>query len=421
MCPSAGQMTVLQGSGWRTFGIHALVLALVAMLGLPLPAQDLSGLARLDPARSHLGDAGGGIALDLALSQPVPYRVFTLADPPRLVVDFREVDFGHLRPEAILASARVAGLSWGRFRPGWSRLVATMNGTFGLVSSEMATTDKGATLHVRLDPMDAAAFAAQAAPPDGGIWGLPKPAAVGRPHPRQTGEGPLVVVLDPGHGGIDPGAETATQTEAAITLTFARELAEVLRRAGMKVILTREDDVFVPLETRVSVARASGADVFLSIHADSLAEGEAVGATIYKLATTATDEATERMAERHDRADLLAGVDLSGQDDEVASVLMSLARTETQPRTDRLADTLAIAIRARKLKMHRHPVQGADFSVLKAADIPSILLELGFLSSEADRKRLDDPKWRADMADAILSGLTDWAAADAAEARLLRQ
>lgn len=397
----------------------AAVLLLSA--GLVGSAQDLSGLARLDPARSGIRDDHAGIALDLSLSQPVPYRVFTLANPPRLVMDFREVDFGQTQPEAIRTSDRVSGLAWGRFRPGWSRMVVALKGPFGLTSADMASDAAGATLRVRLDPMDAASFAAQAAPVSGRLWDLPKPADVGQPHPRQTGDAPLVVVLDPGHGGIDPGAEAGTMKEATITLTFARELAEVLRRAGMKVILTREDDVFVPLETRVSVARAAGADLFLSIHADSLAEGEAVGATVYKLAKAASDEATERMAERHDRADILAGVDLSGQDDEVASVLMALARTETQPRTDRLADTLAVAIKARKLKMHRHPVQGADFSVLKSADIPSVLLELGFLSSEADRKRLADPEWRAAMADAILAGLTDWAAADAAEARLLRQ
>ncbi len=250
---------------------------------------------------------------------------------------------------------------------------------------------------------------------------LPEPAVVDQPKRRQTGDAPLVVVIDPGHGGIDPGAEAEGMTEAHVILTFARELAERLRRAGMTVILTREEDVFVPLETRVSVARAGGADLFLSLHADALAEGTATGATVYTLDGAARDEASARLAERHDRADLLAGVDLQGHDDEVAGVLMDLARAETTPRSDRLAAELVGAISGAELKMHRHPLQSAEFSVLKAADIPSVLLEVGFLSSAKDRARLTDPVWRGAMQGAILQALSDWQAADAAEARLLRQ
>jgi N-acetylmuramoyl-L-alanine amidase len=139
------------------------------------------------------------------------------------------------------------------------------------------------------------------------------------------------------------------------------------------------------------------------------------------LADEASDRASERLAERHDRADLLAGIDLSGHDDVVAGVLMDLARTETEPRAARLAEDLKGAITAAGLKMHRHPIQGAAFSVLKAADIPSLLIEVGFLSSDKDRQRLADPQWRATMQGAILSALQSWASADAAEARLLRQ
>jgi N-acetylmuramoyl-L-alanine amidase len=119
------------------------------------------------------------------------------------------------------------------------------------------------------------------------------------------------------------------------------------------------------------------------------------------------------LAERHDRDDLLAGVDLSQQDDLVAEVLMDMARTDTSPRTERLGMALETAIKAQGVKMHRHPRQQASFSVLKSADIPSILLELGFLSSERDLKRLNDPQWRATMAAAVVSGLKAWAKQDA--------
>lgn len=400
----------------------AVAMMLVLRVGLA-GAQDLSGLARVDPAASAITDTRTGITVELALSQPVPYRVFTLADPPRLVVDFREADFSALSAGDIDRSRQVTAVRWGRFRPGWSRLVAELGGPFRLDQAAMSAggSGPGAVLSLRLTGTDAAGFAARSGTPDSALWALPAPAQTDPPRRRQTGERPLLVVLDAGHGGIDPGAESGTLTEAGVTLGFARELADTLRRAGMAVVMTREDDVFVPLETRVSVARAAGADLFLSLHADALAEGQAVGATVYKLAEAASDAASARLAERHDRADILAGVDLNGQDDEVAAVLMSLARTETRPRTDRLAAELAAAIQAAGLTMHRSPVQGAGFSVLKSADIPSVLLELGFLSSDADRSRLGDPVWRAAMRGAILAGLSGWSVADAAEARLLRQ
>ena len=410
--------------------IRRVLLAGLVFLccGIGASAADLSALARLDPEASHIMDAGEGIAVDLAISQAVPFRVMHLDNPQRLVVDFREVDFGPSRPGALNRSSRVVEVGWGPFRPGWSRMVLSLNGDHVLqTAEERRADDGGAILRIVLARTDAASFMRAverdraAAVGDARDWVLPEPAAVDEPKRRQTGDAPLVVVIDPGHGGIDPGAEAEGMTEAHVILTFARELAERLRRAGMTVILTREDDVFVPLETRVSVARAAGADLFLSLHADALAEGTATGATVYTLDGAARDEASARLAERHDRADLLAGVDLQGHDDEVAGVLMDLARAETTPRSDRLAADLAAAIGAAKLKMHRHPLQSAEFSVLKAADIPSVLLEVGFLSSAKDRARLIDPVWRDAMQGAILQALSDWQAADAAEARLLRQ
>ncbi|SPH17654.1 N-acetylmuramoyl-L-alanine amidase AmiC [Defluviimonas aquaemixtae] len=402
-------------------------VALAAVIGRAAPAAgtgDLTALARLDAAASALVDDGEGIALDLAISKAVPYRAFLLSDPPRLVLDFSELDFGPSRPAALDRSEGVAELGWGPIQPGWSRLVAILDGPYRIASAEQQVAETGAAdIRVTLMPSTAATFATATAGgvPEVARWALPDAAETAPPRHRQTGENPLIVVLDPGHGGIDPGAESEEMVEADVMLTFARELAEVLRRGGMEVVLTRQEDVFVPLETRISIARASGADVFLSLHADALAEGEATGATVYKLADAASDTASARLAERHDRADLLAGVDLSGQDDLVAAVMMDLARTETRPRTDRLAEALVAAISGTGGRMHRHPIQEAAFSVLKSPDIPSVLLEVGFLSSEADRERLSDPDWRKTLQEAVLVALKAWAIADAAEARLLRQ
>jgi len=408
------------------------LLALCSVLWLAIAAPSLAqtgglnALAQIDPAASGVTDRGQGIKVVLAVSQAVPYRVSFMDNPPRFVVDFHEVDFNGLAPESADKADHVKQLLWGPFLSGWSRMVAVLDIPQRLLSAEeIATDDGGAVITLTLAPTTPADFtarikAAEAEPPPAD-WALPKAAIVDQPIRRQLGDRPLRVVLDPGHGGIDPGAEAGGTTEAKAMLGFALELAEVLRRAGMTVELTRVNDVFVPLETRISVARAAGADLFLSLHADALAEGEATGATVYKLAAKASDAASAQLAERHDRTDLLAGIDLTTSDDEVAGVLMDMARTETGPRADSLARALATAIQARNIRMHHHPIQEAAFSVLKSADIPSLLLEVGFLSSAKDRERLADPVWRASMADAILAALQAWAMTDAAEARLLRQ
>ena len=401
--------------------MRMIVAAMVAVWAAlcSASAQDLTALARLDPQTSSIGDSEQGIFVSLALSQPVPWRLRVLENPPRLVLDVREVDWTGIA-EVPRASVRVTDLRAGVFRPGWSRLVLELNGPFLVGQAEMRTAEGSARLVLRLDPATQNDFAAKAALPEPKEWAAPQAADL--PLPESRGDGPTVVVLDPGHGGIDPGAEREGLTEADLMLTFARELKETLLRAGgFTAVLTRNEDVFVPLETRISIAQAAGATVFLSLHADALAEGEAVGATIYTLAADASDAAAATLAERHDRDDLLSGVDLTGQDDLVAKVLMDMARTETLPRTQLLAETLRTAMESAGLKMHRIPLQQAGFSVLKSPEIPSVLIELGFLSSPGDLARLRDPVWRAQMTQAIVTGLQSWSVADAAQQQLRRQ
>lgn len=210
--------------------------------------------------------------------------------------------------------------------------------------------------------------------------------------------------------------------EKDMMLIFALELKEVLVRAGgFEVVLTREDDSFVSLERRVAIAHRMRADLFLSLHADALHEGRAHGATVYTLSDSASDEASAALAERHNRADMLAGIDLHGKDDVVADVLMDLARMETQPRAERLADEIRAAIGDKGLPLHSRPLRHAGFSVLKSPDIPSALLELGFMSSPRDLANLTDPAWRASMAEALRDGLEAWRDRDAAAADLVRQ
>ncbi|WP_456389236.1 N-acetylmuramoyl-L-alanine amidase [Profundibacter sp.] len=405
--------------------IARLLVVIFGLWAVAAQGQEMSALARLDASRSFITDAGrGGVAIDLHITQAVPYRVFTLDNPRRLVVDFREVNWGGVSADNLLSGVNASDVRFGLFRPGWSRMVVDLASPMAVQAAGMLTdpNDGEATVQLRLVASDAEAFATKAGVPQSAGWGLPKPADLPLRTKRRSLDGPLIVVLDPGHGGIDPGAEQGGETEAQLILTFARELKEVLTRAGgFTVVMTRNEDIFVPLEMRVSIARAAGADVFLSLHADALIEGQAAGATVYTLSQTASDAASQTLAERHERSDLLAGIDLANQDDVIAGVLMDLARRQTAPRADALADQLVIGIKQAVGKMHKRPRQSAGFSVLKAPDIPSVLIELGFVSNPKDLKNLKSPIWRALAAEGIRAALSAWAAADAAEAQVLRQ
>lgn len=394
----------------------AAAIIVVAALAAGQAAAQATGLARIDAEASRIARDGRGLVVELALSQPVAWRVRTLDGPPRVVIDLGEADWRGVDPGALpgLPNARVSAVRAGLIEPGWSRLVVALARPLAIDRAGMDTSDAGpARLRVRLVPVSAEAFAARSA-----AAGAPAPEAH---RPRPEADGALRVMLDPGHGGIDPGAEAGGLTEAALMLLFARELRDVLRRAGLSVEMTRDEDRFVPLEARIRAARAAGAGVLVSLHADALDAGEASGATVYTLASEASSEAARALAERHDRDEILSGVDLAGQDDTVSEVLIDLARTETAPRADRLADRLVAALAARLGELHKNPRQAGAFTVLKSPEIPSVLIELGFLSSAEDRARLADPHWRAAAQAAIRDGLLAWAAEDAATAPLRRR
>ncbi|MFA3917902.1 N-acetylmuramoyl-L-alanine amidase [Ruegeria hyattellae] len=403
----------------RVFMIAALVLGLVGTLW----AQDFGGLARVDAGRSLVSNANGKVHVDLHLSQGVPYRVFTLDAPPRLVLDFKEVDWSGLDAGDLNKSARISDVKFGTYVPGWSRMVLALAEPFSVTQAglEVDTVTGSAHLAVRLAPISAEDFAAAAGVPRDPRWDLPEPEQFDGPPPRAA-DAPLRVMLDPGHGGIDPGAETEEVVEKHLMLTFARELRELLLRSGgFEVSLTRDADYFVSLERRIALAHEAGADIFISLHADALAEGQAHGATVHMLSDEASDIASAKLAERHDRDDLLSGVDLSNTDDEVTDILLDLARQETQPRAQALARSLVDNIAAQGAPMNNRPLRSASFSVLKAADIPSVLVEIGFLSSPRDLHNLMDAEWRATMAAGIRNALQDWRAQDQARRALVRQ
>ncbi|QRZ13896.1 N-acetylmuramoyl-L-alanine amidase [Paracoccus methylovorus] len=408
-----------------------LCAVLLLLLAWPALADNggRSALATVDLTQSSLTAEGRDrgkprpMELRLTLSQPVPYRVYFLDGPPRLVVDFREIDFSGTEAEALPGRDLVPALRWGRFRPGWSRLVMELPGPYALrlaVQSPAEGGARGALVKLRIEPVGQKDFVTRGNALSA-LWDLPTPADVTALPPRRTGERPLRVALDPGHGGHDPGAQVGAISEAALMLSFARELTEILTRAGFEVVATRNDDNFIPLERRMTIARAKQADLFISLHADALPAGEAAGLSIYMWNPQADDRATRELAMRHDRADLLAGLDLAGTDDQLADVLMDLVRTETHPRSEAFAKFTVSELNRAGIAMHRTPVRGAAFSVLKSPDIPSVLIELGFLTDAGDRANLFDPDWRARTAQALTQAISLWAQDDAARAVLLRK
>ncbi|OIQ33673.1 MAG: N-acetylmuramoyl-L-alanine amidase [Alphaproteobacteria bacterium MedPE-SWcel] len=404
-----------------------VILAALWLMVLPFPAsaQGFTALARVMPQDSRLiADGRGGVQLDLHLSQGVPYRIFTLDAPRRLVLDFQEVDWTGLDPQAFLAPPQMRNIRFGGYLPGWSRMVLELAEPMEVATASMSidTVSAAAALTVQLQPTDAESFAAAAGAPHDPRLDLPPPAVL-QDRPARDPDAPLVVMLDPGHGGLDPGAEAEGGVmEKELMLNFAYDLGERLVRSGaFEVLLTREGDYFVSLERRIAMAHQQGADLFLSLHADSVSEGMAHGTVVYTLSKEASDLASVKLAERHDRADLLSGSDLSTVDDEVTDVLLDLARQETHPRSTALAQSVIEALMEQGGPVNRRPLRAAGFSVLKSADIPSILIELGFMSSPRDLENLTNPAWRAKAAQAILEGLMAWREDDTARRALVRQ
>ena len=402
--------------------MRALFTAILMwVMAIPAFAQDLSGLARVDMATSSIKDGWfGGTDVTLGLSQGVPFRVFVLDDPARLVVDFREVDFAGVTAQTLLGDgARVSAVRFGTFKPGWSRLVADLAEPMLPIEIGMPvdTSTGRAQLEIALDSVAPDVFAARAGAPVDPAWGVQAAAP-----PPVIEDDSFVVVIDPGHGGVDPGAVRDSTTEKELMLGIALSLRDALRRAGgVEVVLTRDSDVFVSLTGRVALAHQVGADAFVSLHADSLSAGQARGATVYTLSDEASDAASAQLAAQHDRSDIIAGLDLTGTDDQVAAVLMDLARVETMPRTHNLATALIDSMGASGGPMNRRPRREASFSVLKSADIPSVLVEVGFLSDARDLANLRDPIWRAVMVEALASGILQWRDADLARQPLVRQ
>ena len=405
-------------------------LVTLAIIDMALPqslacAHELQAMAWVDVDQSKIEDGrNGSVSLKLELSQPVPFRVFTMNNPPRVVIDFREVDWNGFDEVAVDHSKRVSDLRFGIFHSGWSRLILDLNTLVVPDQTEMRVNQmrSTATLKINLIAVSEEAFADFSNMLEEDSWALPKPTGFGEPKERQPGDQSLMIVIDPGHGGVDSGAERDGYEEKHLVMQFALELEEMLVRTGRyKADLTRRDDVFMSLPDRISRARYLGADVFLSIHADALSEGSATGTTVYTLSDDASSAMVTELVEKYDRSNLLAGADLVEQDDQIASVLMDMARLQTDLRSEMLADFIVKGIARSSGHIRRRPHLGAGFAVLKAPDIPSVLVELGFMSNKSDLNNMLAKSWRDKVVLGIVDALDKWILEDAAQGVLMRQ
>jgi N-acetylmuramoyl-L-alanine amidase len=346
----------------------------------------------------------------LDLDKSVQFRAFALADPYRVVVDIPQVSF-QLPPEAgITGRGLVKAFRYGLVMPGGSRIVFDLTGPARIAKSYVldAANDQPPRLVLELEEVDRTNFVQSLA-----VESRPqlRPAiadaadpivamkAAAEPKPADAVDLRPVVVIDPGHGGVDNGTQAGggENNEKDLVLGFGLALRDRIEKSGKyRVVMTREDDTFVPLADRVRIARNQSAALFVSIHADALPrnEGDAQGATIYTLSDRASDSEAERLAEAENKADAIGGVNLTEEPTEVADILIDLARRETRTFSNRFARLLMGEMKT-TARMHKHPLKSAGFKVLKAPDVPSVLVELGYVSNKEDLEHLLSENWRA--------------------------
>jgi N-acetylmuramoyl-L-alanine amidase len=410
-----------------------LALVLPARSQMPLPLPDLPGIelppATEVPAPDPAAAQGPPVATDARLagddqqtrlvidiSRKIDMRAFALADPYRVVIEIPQVNF-QLPPNAgEHGRGIIKAFRWGLVMAGQSRIVVDLAGPVRVRKAFVLDRADGQPARMVLDlvAVDRETFL-RAAAIDNHLPRAPLPSpppqAEGREGvaQRDGGETPTdprpLVILDPGHGGIDPGTRAPNgDVEKDIVLEFASALRAKLEALGKyRVMMTRTDDTFVELSQRVRFARQRQAQLLISIHCDALArgEGEAEGATVYTLADKASDAEAQRLADAENRADVIAGVDLAAEPDEIADILIDLAQRETRTFSAEFARDVVKEMRA-AARLHKRPQKSAGFRVLKAPDVPSVLIELGYVSNARDLKHLLSETWRSAAGDAVV-------------------
>jgi N-acetylmuramoyl-L-alanine amidase len=389
----------------RIFDLWPAAAMFAVLIGAPARADEASPVA----AAAHLLDDGARARLSFDLSAPVAARAREIVEPDRIVIDMPEVDF-RLNPQigrvvAPRADALVKAFRFGMFGPGKSRVVIDLARPACVArigARRLVRNGEASRLTLELRSCAESAFTAAAldhAPP--------RPVAAPALAPATQSSGLPVIVLDPGHGGIDGGAYGLDgAVEKSLVYAFADALRAKLEATGRyRVVMTRIGDQYVSLEDRVAKARAGDAALFVSIHADTLRESTAVsGTTVYTCSDRASDAEAQRVAESENNSDRLAGEAPKAADPGVADILFDLKRRETRAYAHLFSHGL-VARLGEAATLNHHPERSAGFVVLKAPDFPSVLVELGYLSNAHDVANLKSPEWREKTAEAMRAAI----------------
>jgi N-acetylmuramoyl-L-alanine amidase len=406
-------------AGGRTVPVRAAYLKVAVVCGALFAGLGGAGATERTPARApggfpiasdvRVGGDDNQTRFVLDLSRKIDLRAFTLADPYRVVADIPQVSFQLPPKTGEQGRGLVKAFRFGLVMQGGSRIVLDVKRPVRIDKAFILDAADGQPARLVLDLsatdretfMRSLALDKSAPRITGAIQGH-EPAA------KPSGDPRPLIVIDPGHGGIDNGTRAPSGlNEKALVLEFGLLLREKIEKAGKyRVMMTRTDDTFVPLAERVRFARARQAALFISIHADALArgDGEAHGATVYTLSETASDAEAGRLAEAENRADVIAGVDLSAEPSDIADILIDLAQRETKTFSVQFARALVGELKT-AVQLHKQPLKSAGFRVLKAPDVPSVLIELGYVSSAEDLKRMLSDSWRDRTADSIVQAV----------------
>lgn len=383
---------------WARAILCGLVLAVFA-----LPSQSAEAAALEAKAYKMAGDATGMRVVLQFDREPDP-KWFLLRGPHRLVVDLPEtnfrVDARELKPRGLVSAVRFGNVGEGR-----SRLILTAKGPFAVERIDVLENEKSAGFRLVVDLAASSDRAfeealAEQTQTTGSTQSTPKADRLGQVEGRKNKK--FTVVIDPGHGGIDGGANGINGTvEKSITLAFSLELKKKLSETGpYDVFLTRDKDEFLRLDERVRIARQHEADLFISIHADTIRLKGVRGATVYTVSDKASDAEAAALAARENLSDQLAGIEIEEENHEVADILVDLIRRETHTFSMRFARSLVGELRT-AMDLINNPHRSAGFRVLRAPDVPSVLVELGYLSNAKDEAQLRDPDWRGKAAERI--------------------
>lgn len=340
------------------------------------------------------------------------HQVFTLADPYRVVIDLPRAEFAIPSDSGRSGKGLVSGYRFGKFEAGKSRIVLDLTAPAAVSRNFTLQPQSGFGYRIVLDlgPATRQAFLGKAGWPAEFRTAAPAPQEVTPPSSAKPDKNRRqVVVIDPGHGGVDPGAQGRSGVqEKEVVLAFAKELRRQLQATGRyQVHMTRDRDEFIRLRDRVAMARRRDADLFISIHADSIRKANVRGLSVYTLSETASDKEAAALARKENRSDVIAGVDLEGESNEVTDILIDLAQRETKNYSARFAKSV-IDYAGKSTRLVQRSHRFAGFRVLKAPDVPSVLIELGFLTNREDERQLTSSKWRKKVAGSFVRAIDSY-------------